>query len=202
MNTKGNQRAIQTENRIKGVFLNLLGEKELGRISVSEICKRAEIHRTTFYVHYKDVADLMDHLVAEMYQQLMDIFVEEGRGMRDGGFRRMFELIGKHKTFFRTYMDAGRLDLNYDRLPAALRDNIDRIVPIMGYASEEELLYHQAFFCEGLSAVIRRWVRRGCQESPEEMERIIVSEYKSDMKLFETGNASGVPASVRRGAER
>ena len=62
MNTKGNQRAVETENRIKYVFLNLLKEKDISRISVSEICKRAEIHRTTFYVHYKDVADLMEHL--------------------------------------------------------------------------------------------------------------------------------------------
>ena len=47
MNTKGNQRAVETENRIKYVFLNLLKEKDISRISVSEICKRAEIHRTT-----------------------------------------------------------------------------------------------------------------------------------------------------------
>ncbi len=191
MNTKGNQRAVQTENKIKWVFLNLLGEKEISRISVSEICKKAEIHRTTFYVHYKDVADLMEHLVAEMYQQIMDLFLEEGKGMREGGFWRLFELIGRHRAFFRTYMDAtGSLKLTYDRLPDALRENIDRIVPVMGYASREELLYHQTFFCEGLSAVIRRWIERGCKESPQEMERIIAAEYKPDTSLFKTGKTA------------
>lgn len=191
MNTKGNQRAVQTENKIKWVFLNLLGEKEISRISVSEICKKAEIHRTTFYVHYKDVADLMEHLVAEMYQQIMDLFLEEGKGMREGGFRRLFELIGRHRAFFSTYMDAtGSLKLTYDRLPDALRENIDRIVPVMGYASREELLYHQTFFCEGLSAVIRRWIERGCKESPQEMERIIAAEYRPDTSLFKTGKTS------------
>ena len=155
MNTKGNQRAVETENRIKYVFLNLLKEKDISRISVSEICKRAEIHRTTFYVHYKDVADLI-------------------------------ELIQMHRAFFCTYMDAlGKMDLTYDRLPAELKDNIDRIMPVMGYASREELLYHQTFFTEGLSAVIRRWIRRGCQESPEEMERIVVAEYRPNRKLFQ-----------------
>ena len=54
----------------------------ISRISVSEICKRAEIHRTTFYVHYKDVTDLMEHLVTEMYRQMVGLFVEEGKGMR------------------------------------------------------------------------------------------------------------------------
>lgn len=186
MNTKGNQRAVETENRIKYVFLNLLKEKDISRISVSEICKRAEIHRTTFYVHYKDVTDLMEHLVTEMYRQVVGLFVEEGKGMRPGGFRHLFELIQKHRAFFCTYMDAlGKMDLTYDRLPAELKDNIDRIMPVMGYASREELLYHQTFFTEGLSAVIRRWIRRGCQESPEEMERIVVAEYRPNRKLFQ-----------------
>lgn len=185
MNTKGNQRAVGTENRIKYVFLNLLKEKEISRIYVSEICKRARIHRTTFYVHYKDVADLMEHLVAEMYQQIIGMFVEEGKGLRANGFRQLFELIQKHRAFFCAYMDAlGKLNLTYDKLPAELKDNIDRIVPIMGYASKEELLYHQTFFTEGLSAVIRRWIKRGCLESPEEMERIVVSEYRPNMSLF------------------
>ena len=65
----------------------------------------------------------------------------------------------------------------------------NKIVPAMGFASEEELLYHQTFFCEGLSAVIRRWVRGGCKESPEEMERIIEAEYHPNRDLlFPQGN--------------
>lgn len=186
MNTKGNQRAVETENRVKYVFLTLLKEKNISRISVSEICKRAEIHRTTFYVHYKDVADLMEHLVTEMYQQAVGLFVEEGKGMRTGGFRHLFELICGHRDFFCACMDAlGRMELTYDMLPAEIRDNIDRIMPVMGYSSREELLYHQIFFTEGLSAVIRRWIRRGCPESPEEMERIVVSEYRPNRQLFQ-----------------
>lgn len=186
MNTKGNQRAAQTENKIKWVFLNLLKEKDISRISVSEICKQAEIHRTTFYVHYKDVADLMEHLVAEMYQQIMGLFVEEGKGLRPNGFQHLFELIQQHRAFFCAYMDAlGEFNLTYDRLPTELQHNIDKIMPIMGYASKEELIYHQTFFTAGLSAVIRRWIRRGCQESPEEMERIVASEYMPNMSLFQ-----------------
>lgn len=185
MNTKGNQRAVQTENKIKWVFLKLLEEKGINHISVSEICSRAEIHRTTFYVHYKDVADLMEHLVSEMYQQIMDMFLEEGKGMRSHGFKRLFELVGQHRDFFKTYLDTvGGMNLTYERLPVELQDNIDKVISVMGFASREELMYHQTFFCEGLSAVIRRWLRRECRESPEEMEKIIESEYKAKSRIF------------------
>ena len=75
MNTKGNQRFVQTRQKIKGVFLELLSEKKIGEITVSEICRRADIHRTTFYGHFDDVYDLMQNMVEEMYVQLMDFFI-------------------------------------------------------------------------------------------------------------------------------
>lgn len=185
MNTKGNQRAMQTEQRIKWVFLELLKEKDISHISVSEICQRAEIHRTTFYVHYKDVADLMEKLIGEMYMQIMSFFVQEGGPVQSSGFLRLFEMIREQKAFFITYLEAGgNLDFGYDQLPVELRSRVDEVIAVMGFASQEELFYHQTFFCEGLSAVIRRWIGRGCRESPEEMQRIIVREYNPNAELF------------------
>lgn len=107
MNTRGNQRTVQTEQKIKWVFLELLNEKELNRISVSEICQKANIHRTTFYVHYKDVADLMEQLIREMYEQIMGFFVQEGEPVKSDGFLRLFELIKERKEFFSTYLEVG-----------------------------------------------------------------------------------------------
>ena len=109
MNTRGNQRTVQTEQKIKWVFLELLNEKELNRISVSEICQKANIHRTTFYVHYKDVADLMEQLIREMYEQIMGFFVQEGEPVKSDGFLRLFELIKERKEFFSTRSEERRV---------------------------------------------------------------------------------------------
>lgn len=185
MNTRGNQRTVQTENRIKGVFLDLLKEKDISRISVSEICRKAQIHRTTFYVHYKDVADLMEKLIQEMYEQIMGFFVQEGEPLKRDGFLHLFEMIRKNRAFFSVYLSAaGSLSLGYDYMPEELRSRVDKVLSEMGFESQEELLYHQTFFCEGLSAVIRRWIRKGCADSPEEMCRIIEKEYKPNLRLF------------------
>lgn len=188
MNTKGNQRTVQTEQKIKWVFLELLKEKDISRISVSEICERAEIHRTTFYVHYRDVADLMEKLVGEMYERIMSFFVQDDQSVSADGFLRLFEMIRSQSAFFMTYLEAGgSLELKYDHLPAELRKRVDEVMKRTGYESEEELFYHQTFFCEGMSAVIRRWIKRGCKESPEEMRRIIIREYNPDTELFLVG---------------
>ncbi len=185
MNTRGNQRTVQTEQKIKWAFLELLKEKDISRICVSEICQKAEIHRTTFYVHYKDVADLMEQLIREMYEQIMSFFIQEGEPVKEDGFLRLFEMVKAQKAFFSTYLEVGgSLDLGYDKLPTELQERVDEVMAAMGFASQEELFYHQTFFCEGLSAVIRRWIGRDCRESPEEMRRIIVREYNPNMELF------------------
>jgi len=185
MNIKGNQRAISTENNIKNAFLNLLKEKDIRKISVSEICSRAVIHRTTFYAHYQDVRDLMEHLVGEMYLQVMGYFLKDGKPLKGDGFFHLFHLVQEHKAFFRSYLEiSGTRLFDYELLPEVLRKQVDELVQAMEFTSAEELYYHQTFFCAGLSAVIKRWILRDCMETPEQMCALIAREYSPNRDIF------------------
>ena len=46
------RRIRYTKKIIKETFLNLLEEKELNKITVSEICRISDINRETFYRYY------------------------------------------------------------------------------------------------------------------------------------------------------
>ena len=51
-----NKSSQKTRKLIKSVFAEMLSEKrELGKITVSELLKRADINRGTFYSHYDDI---------------------------------------------------------------------------------------------------------------------------------------------------
>lgn len=71
-----NNSSRKTTKLIKKVFAEMLSEKkELGRISVSELCKRADISRGSFYSHYDDI-----YGVAEDYEnELIDTFFDNAR---------------------------------------------------------------------------------------------------------------------------
>lgn len=175
MNKKGNQRYLETKQKIQDTFLELLDEKELRNITVSEICKRSGIHRTTFYGHYEDVYDLMNQMLKEMYTELIGFFTTE-KGSR---FLGMFELVQEHQTFFRYYLKNEGTQKEIEKLlPVPLQERLDMLVENLGYQSENELLYHQTFFRGGLVAIMRRWLARGCRETPEEMCKIIADEYE------------------------
>lgn len=69
-----NNSSKKTRKLIKKVFAEMLSEKrELGKISVSELCARAEISRGTFYSHYDDI-----YGVAEDYEnEIMGLFFSD-----------------------------------------------------------------------------------------------------------------------------
>ena len=62
MNIKNNRRRRESIERIEKVFIELLQTKELHEISVSDICKRCELNRSTFYANYSDIYELADKL--------------------------------------------------------------------------------------------------------------------------------------------
>ena len=54
-----NSSSIKTRNLIKKTFAELINEKkEMKKITVTELVKRADITRSTFYTHYEDIYEV------------------------------------------------------------------------------------------------------------------------------------------------
>jgi len=64
-----NRRVRMTKKMLKDSLLELLEHKELSRITVTEICENADVHRSTFYKHYEDPPALL----REIEQDYLDI---------------------------------------------------------------------------------------------------------------------------------
>ena len=71
-----NNSSAKTRALIKSVFAEMLAEKqEIGKITVTELVKRANINRGTFYSHYDDI-----YCVAEDYEnELIDKFFDDAK---------------------------------------------------------------------------------------------------------------------------
>ena len=62
MNTPNNKRKRESQEKIQKVFIELIQTKEINEITVSDICKKAKLNRTTFYSNYIDIYDLADKI--------------------------------------------------------------------------------------------------------------------------------------------
>ena len=65
-----NRRTAYTKTAIRRTFFELLEEKDFDKISVREICQRADINRSTFYRHYDDINALMKSIEAEFVSDI------------------------------------------------------------------------------------------------------------------------------------
>ena len=54
------RRVIKTKKNLKATLIEMMGEISFEQISITELCKRAEISRITFYAHYSDKYALAD----------------------------------------------------------------------------------------------------------------------------------------------
>lgn len=66
------RRVKYTKKVIKDTFLSLLEEKELSTITVTEICRLADINRGTFYRYYMDVDDLLKNIEQEFIDEIKE----------------------------------------------------------------------------------------------------------------------------------
>ncbi len=62
-------RVQKTRRSIINAFLELRAKKALEKITVKELCEKAEINKATFYLHFKDIYDLSDFLENEIAQK-------------------------------------------------------------------------------------------------------------------------------------
>lgn len=101
MNTNNNQRHQDTIVAIEEAFVSLLNEKELKDISVSVLCEKAGINRSTFYDNYTDIFAL-----ANSYAERIEKSVAE-QPHTDGEFAWIFEHIRANADVFTIYFKLG-----------------------------------------------------------------------------------------------
>lgn len=177
MNTPNNRRRKESREKIEKVFVELLQSKELSQIRVSDICKRANVNRTTFYANYPDIYGLADAIRDRLEDQLSYIYQEEiASGVNSNNFLKLFCHIQQNQIFYRTYFKLG-YDNNY-------KINVYDKELANKFFQERFIRYHMEFFKSGLTKVIKLWLENGCSETPEEIFEIIKSEYQGREALL------------------
>ena len=174
MNVINNERKKESQEKIEKIFIELIQTKELNEISVSDICKKAKLNRTTFYSNYIDIYDLADKIKETLFNEVLNLYPEETKTKKHSyDFLKLFKHIKENQLFYKTYFK-----LNYDN-----NDVFDGMIDYSEvekfYGNEKNILYHITFFKSGLNAVIKRWLNSNCKESPEEIRDVIINEYKN-----------------------
>ena len=179
MNKANNKRRKETLEAIKKAFVELIQSNDLDQLSISQLCKKAGINRTTFYACYDGLYDIADSIRRELEENMQEMYRGEIKNKQSrSDYLRLFRHIKDNQISYRTYFKLG-----YD---AQLKGFGYNAKAVEEYFDNKFIEYHMEFFRAGITRIIRMWLENGCKESPEDMMEILRSEYKGRLKSKES----------------
>lgn len=196
MNTKNNKRAQGTDEAIiRAVFeIIQLERRPLGKITVREVCEKAEINRSTFYAHYQDVFDVVEKVEKNMakmhHARLQDVF-RAGGGFREA-IESMLEFVREYREFYSLYFSqSNRVSHMIEILNFPFQEQILQIQEKDMGGVPGEGVYHYRFFTAGMASLLTIWLDRDCRETPAELYEILEREYGENSLFHSWSKASG-----------
>lgn len=83
MTEKTDRRIRKTRAQLRKGLAELMQEKSISEITVKELVERVDINRSTFYLHYTDIYNMLDSIEQELYQELESTFQAHAGGTLD-----------------------------------------------------------------------------------------------------------------------
>ncbi len=184
---KTDGRIKYTKMVIRNSFISLLKEKPLAKISVTEICRGADINRATFYAHYTDpfalLCSIEADMIADITEKLGNTLTVEDPSLKDG-LTRVFEYIGDNAEICSVLLSDGS-DVSYQSQVAELIKK-----QFMGdwtaekCKTKEDAEYLFVFIVIGSMGIIRKWLDEGMEKPPDQMAELIIMLSSSGYSAF------------------
>ena len=184
---KNESKYFNTAEKMDSALMELLKTKSFEFITVSEICKKAGVNRSTFYLHYENTKDLLEETVRNMTDNFVSYFVPDGKispinfeeSQKDNLVFISEEYLMPYLSYFKenrkiflTVFENGKL-FGFEETYKKLFDNIfDPILDVFRYP-ESERKYVMAFYLNGINSIIMEWIKEDCAKPEKEVVKII-----------------------------
>ena len=180
---------FNTALRMDEALLALLEEKDLEYITVKEICHRAGGNRSTFYLHYETIADLVDEALEMINQRFRSYFPQqEEEILGNMGNRERENLVLVTREYLLPYLrfirDNKKVYRAAFRNPSSMQAHTrygELKQQILGPILERfeipaaQRPYYMAYYVEGIIAIVKEWLRQDCADEVEMIADIIES---------------------------
>lgn len=148
------------KEHLTSALLELLEQKPIAEISISELCEKAQVGRSSFYRNYQDKEDI----VRQYLQKLTSQWAKRLKIQPGPSAREIIQALFSH---FDSHRDLYGL-LNRQGLIYLLKDIF---LEIFGFNPQQELsaAYSSAYLAYFLYGWVEVWFARGMKDTPEEL---------------------------------
>ncbi|MDR9853674.1 TetR/AcrR family transcriptional regulator [Paenibacillus sp. VCA1] len=168
MNKPIDPRVTRTRRLLMDALTELIVEEGVDAITIRDIVRKAEVNRSTFYLHFRDKQDILDQMQDDILNELAQTlkfptYYEEALHDYKSSKKpiqshvTMFEHIQKHASFYRTMLTEGEF-----------RERMTQVIRTEALQYKHNF-WDAAFASHGVVGIILYWLENGMKESILEM---------------------------------
>lgn len=176
MEKKVDRRVIKTRRQLKKGLAVLMKEKSVNQITVKELVEEVDINRSTFYLHFKDIQDLLREIEENMEAQIKRAIEEHpivsGNENAFYFIEDMFRVLDEEREISKALIGPNG-DMGFiHRIEWIIKENSRGTLEKMFPGKKEDLKYFYAFCLSGCLGLVKVWLNEGEEKSPEEMAQM------------------------------
>ena len=171
------RRVRKTRRQLRECLITLLKEKKVQDITVRELTDMADLNRGTFYLHYKDVFDLLEKTEAELQEDFNQLVCKHDavdlKQRPSVIFNEIYSLVYDNADLIEILLGENG-DLNFvNRLKQLIREKCLKDwmeVFRSGNAAAFDAFF--SFIVSGCIGLVQYWLHTGLRETPEQMAKL------------------------------
>lgn len=170
-------------------FVTICGKEAPENISVSKVCKEADINRTTFYNHYKDIWEIIETIEGGIMGKISDILA----GFSFPGFMKdpyptlskLNQVIQEKPDYYQKLFELSQSSFFIDKLKKFFKEKLlaDKDF-VKEYKSTSNATSAASFFVGGLANVYSDWLGKKIDCPLDEMVKMMCESIKSYAKTL------------------
>ena len=169
---------LKTTAKIRNTFIKMLSTTAVNDITVTDLCKGANVNRATFSYHYDSVtavyAEIEKNLETEFSRFLAQSLITDDGSPEKSFYVTFFEFVARNADMCRLIVNSPRTSSTF--LTKALDAGREKVMAVMTTlfpdCPTEKIEYYYLFVSQGFVGLMSYWLNSGMKESPEEIAAI------------------------------
>ena len=182
--------AIRSRKLIRQAFFELLKEKDFEKITVTDIVKKADVNRSTFYAHYPDVLGVIEEIQEEIIEytqtSMNEMDFKDGLNNPMPHLKHIVKLVEENNELYRLLMTSAIGMKQMEKIKGILIDRtIETLKMPEEQISQKELEFTIRFFMSGIMALYTQWLNGEINCTLEELNDQLANLVQRSVKMYQ-----------------
>ncbi len=185
---KAESKYYNTALLINQALVELLNKKSFEFITVKELCEKAGVNRSTFYLHYDTMNDLLEECLENINKQFIECFNDNSsnviKNLRNCSLDELVLITPEYLTPYLNFIKENRIIHQVAVKQANVMGSNKSFFKLNNYVfkpifnrfgvDEKTGDYMISYYLNGISAIISEWIKNGCKDEIGYIEKIII----------------------------